>query len=79
MQHAVEPVAGFVASEHAAGAVRSMGAGSEPENENARLGIAKTRDRLAPILPIAIGPALDGGNVDTVIAQTRASFAHDNL
>jgi hypothetical protein len=79
VQHAVEPVARFIASEHTARTVRSMGAGGEAQNENARPGVAEARHRLAPIFPVEVGAALDGCDVRAVVAQTRAAAAGDNF
>lgn len=79
MEHPVKPIAGFVTRKHAARAIRPVGAGGEPQDEDARVRIPKARDGPAPIFPIEIGTALDGRNVGAMIPQTGAPFAGDDL
>src|SRR5262245_3977905 len=49
MQGTIEPVAAAVAGEHATGAVATVRRRRETDDEKARLGIAKTRQRFAPV------------------------------
>jgi hypothetical protein len=79
VQYAVEPVAGFVAGEHAAGAVRPVSAGGQPENQNARVRVSKAGDGFAPILPFPIGSALDRRYLGAMVAQTGTSLTGDYL
>ena len=79
VEDAVQDVAGAIAGEHAAGAVGSVGAGREAEDENGRGGIAKRRDGTAPILPVAVGAALELRDFRRMPAQAGAAGAGCDL
>ena len=79
VQGSVEKIAGAVAGEHAPCAIRSVGGGGESENEQLRVRVAESRDRLAPILPLAIGTAFFEGDLFPVFHQTRALAASDDF
>ncbi len=55
MQDGIHEVAGAVAGEGAAGAVGSVSARSEAEDEDAGVGIAEARNRLSPVLLVSVG------------------------
>jgi len=52
---------------------------SETDNENPRIGIAKSRDRPTPVIPIAEGGAFRPGDVLTVSNEPRTLAACNNL
>jgi hypothetical protein len=79
MQGAIEPVAGFIAGEHAAGAVGAVGSWGEAKNKEAGGGIAETRNGLPPVVPIAVGAALDAGYVGAMFPQARTEGAGDDF
>ncbi len=74
-----EEVAGAVAGEDAAGAVGSVGAGGEADDDEAGGGIAEGGDGAAPVGLVAVSAALDFGDVAAVIAEARALLAVDDL
>ena len=65
MQGAVEPLAGAIAGEDAAGAVGAVGAGREADDDEARGGIAEAGDGAGPVGVGGVGGAL----VATDVAQ----------
>src|SRR5579883_2296392 len=79
MQHRIKHVAGFVAREHAAGAVRTVGPGRQPQNQNATIWISKGRYRASPVFLRPIGAALHHGNIGAVLAQPRTEIALQNF
>lgn len=79
VEGAEQIVAGPVAGEHAAGAICTVRRGSQPKDEEARLGIAKGRNRLAPIIPIAISTALLPRYAGTIDSQPLAFLACDDF
>src|ERR1700728_4920414 len=79
MERFVEKIAGAVAGEHAASAVGAMGGGSEAENQQLRARVAEAGDRLAPVVPIAVGEALFGGDRFAILHQPRAFAAGDDF
>jgi len=77
-EHWVEEVSRPVASEGASSAIGTMRAGSEAQRQHSRIGIAKRRNRLAPVRPIAIGTALHSGDFGAVSPKPFAALArHD--
>lgn len=79
VESAVKEVARGVAGEHAPGAVCSMSAGGEPNDEKARGWVTKGRHRFAPVRPVEIGAAFVLGNAGTVLAKARAAATTHNL
>ncbi len=79
VQSAVQPFSGAVAGKHAAGAIRAVRRGGQPQDQHARLRVTKCRDRLAPIIAVAIGAALDGGDVGAMLAQSGTAPALHNF
>src|SRR5262245_13949454 len=75
MQHPVQNIAGTVAREHPARSIGSVSTRREPHYEYSRLWITKRGYRAAPILPIAIRPALGLRNLCAMDAQTGAAIA----
>jgi hypothetical protein len=56
-----------------------VSAGGEAEDEDTGLGIAKAGDGLAPVVPIEVGAALNGGDLGAVVAEARAAAAGDDF
>ena len=79
VEHAVKHIARTVAGEHAAGAVRAVGARSQAEDQDACLRIAKRGYRLSPINPVPVGSPFDLGDAGDVVTQTGASAAPHNF
>jgi len=79
MEGAVEELAGFVAREHAAGTIRSVGSGSQAEDQDTGLRIAEGRHGLAPIFVVEIGSALHLGDVAAMVAEAGAESAGDDF
>ena len=78
VEERVEEIAGTVAGEGAAGAVGSVSAGGEADEEDAGGGIAEGGNGLAPVLGVAVHAALVLGDSDRMGAQARAEFARDD-
>ena len=79
VERVVEEVSRAVAGEHAAGAVGSVGARREADDEQARRGVAERRDGLAPVVPAAVRAALYRGNPAAVGDQAGAALAGDDV
>ena len=79
VQGSVKEIAGAITGEHAAGAIRAVCGGRESQNQQLRLGINKTGNGFAPILPFAIGTALFTRNFFAVFDEARAFPARDNF
>src|SRR5208283_222811 len=78
VQHAVEDVAGTVASEHAAGAVGPMGSRREPQNQDPRARVAERRHGLSPVFPVEVSSALGSGDAGGIFSEPRTETAgHD--
>ena len=78
VEHRIKEIAGAVSGEGTTCAVGAVCAGSEAQSQDARVRIAKGRNRLAPILPIGIGAAAHLRNVGAVLPKPRASIAGDD-
>jgi len=78
MQDGVHEVAGAVASKGAAGAVGSVGTGSEAEDEDAGARVAKAGDRTRPVILILVGAAAGFPNAGAVFAEAGTEFAGDD-
>src|SRR5262249_13149006 len=79
VQHGIEEVAGAVTGKGAAGAVGSVGAGSEAEDQQASVRIAEAGNRPGPVIPLEIGAALFLPDLSAVGDEARAAGAGDNL
>ena len=71
-QRRVEKRARGVAGEHAAGAVAAVGAGREPQQQQAGGGVAEARHRAAPVALLAVAAPLLAGDPLAVLDQARA-------
>src|SRR5580704_6229435 len=67
-----------VACEDAAGAVRAVRGGGEPDEQKPRVGIAEAGDRPAPVHLVTIGTALLLRYAGAVGPQPRTQFAPDD-
>ena len=79
VQHGIHEVAAGIARERASGAVGAMRPGSKSHDEHARVGVAESRDGLAPIFPVAVCAALLARNLFAVRHQTRAKGAGNDF
>jgi hypothetical protein len=79
MQHWIHEVARGVSGEGAPGAIGAVGAGSESKHQDARIGIAETGNRLAPVLAVAVSAALLAGDLLAIHDQTRTARAGDDF
>jgi hypothetical protein len=57
-----------IAGEHAAGAIRTVRSRCEAQDQQARGGITKPRDRLRPVSVVSECSALDAANLGAVLA-----------
>jgi hypothetical protein len=78
MKDGIHEVAGAVAGEGAAGAIGSVGAGREAEDEDSGAGVAKAGDRPGPIDLVLIGTAFGFADAATVGAKAGAALAGDD-
>lgn len=74
-----EKAARAVAGKGPPGAVRSMRAWREAEQQHAGLFVAEGGNRLAPVIAVPVGAALGLGNLGAVAAQPWAACAGDDL
>jgi len=79
VQHRVHEVARSVSGERAAGAIGTVGAGSEPEHEDTGVGISEAGNGFAPVLAVAVSATLLAGDLLAIHDQTRATSAGDDL
>ena len=79
VQSLVEKVAGTIPSEHTARAVCAVSGRRQTDDQQARLGVPKGRDGTAPVVPVAVGPALHLGNAPTVVSKPWAALAGYDL
>ena len=70
VQNGVQHISRTVTGEHTAGAIRPVGAGREPDDQNTTVWISKGRNRTAPILPIQIGTSFNGGDLSAMFTQS---------
>ncbi len=78
MEDGIHEVAGAVAGEGAAGAVGSVSAGSEAEDEDASLRVAKAGDGAGPVGLVEVGPAPGFADVSAVVAKAWAALARND-
>src|SRR5277367_1248846 len=68
-----------ISGERTPSAIGAVRAGSEPEDENPRIGIAESGDGLSPVLAIAISAAFLASNPFAVFHQPRTAGASDDF
>src|SRR3989442_643184 len=78
VQRLVQPAAARVAREHAAGAVRAVRRGREPDDEQPRPRVAEPGHRLPPVGPVPELALLLAGDEAAVSAQPGAALAGDH-
>src|SRR6266571_579709 len=78
VQRLVQPAAARVAREHAAGAVRAVRRGREPDDEQPRPRVAEPGHRLPPVGPVPELALLLAGDAAAVSAQPGAALAGDH-
>ncbi len=78
VEDGVHEVAGAVAGEGAAGAVGSVGAWGEAEDEDAGVAVAEAGDGLGPVLLVAVGFAAVLADAAAVVAEPGAAGAGDD-
>ena len=78
MQDGVHEIAGAIAGKGSTGAVRSVGAGREAQDEDAGAWIAEAGNRARPVGLIKVGAAFGLADALTVFAKARTKFAGDD-
>ncbi len=78
MQRRVQEVAGAVAGEHAARAIRAVCGRRQADHQHARVLIAEAGHRLAPVLLIPVRAALDPRHLLAPRDEARAAAAGDD-
>ena len=78
VQDGVHEVAGAVAGEGTAGAVGSVGSGSEAEDEDAGARVAEAGHGAGPVGLVLVGTAFGLADAAAVCAKTGAAFAGDD-
>ncbi len=75
VQYRIEEVARAIAGERPSGAIGSVRARGQAQDEDASIGIAEGGHRLSPVIPLKISAAADAGYLLAVGAQPRAALA----
>ncbi len=75
MERGVQEIPRAISGEHPPGSVRAVGAGSQPQDQQLRVGVAEASQRLAPILVTAIRASLLDRDFFAVRHQPRARVA----
>jgi hypothetical protein len=78
VQDGIHEVAGAVAGEGAAGAVGSVGAGREAEDEDSGAGVAKAGDGTGPVGLVLVRAAFGFADAAAVGAKPGAALAGDD-
>jgi hypothetical protein len=78
VQDGVHEVAGAVAGEGTACAVRSVGTRGEPQNQDAGAWVAKAGNGASPVGLVHVGATLGLADTLTIFAQTRTEVAGDD-
>jgi hypothetical protein len=78
VEHRVHEVSGTVAGEGTAGAVGTVGAGSESKNQDTGTWISKAGDGASPVGLVLVGAAAGLADPTAVVAQPRATLAGDD-
>ena len=79
VEDGVHEVAGAVAGEGAAGAIGTVGSGSEAEEENAGAGVAEAGNGPRPVGLVDVGAAAGFADGGTVGAEARTALAEDDV
>jgi hypothetical protein len=74
----VHEVSGAIAGEGSAGAVGTVGAGSESNDQDACAWISEAGDRTCPVGLVLVGTAAGFADSTAIIAEPRALFAGDD-
>ena len=78
MQDGIHEISGSVAGERSAGAVGSVSAGGEAEDEDPRAGVAKAGYRPGPVGLVEVGATFGLAYAAAVVAETGAKLAGDD-
>ena len=78
-QRPVEPLAGAVAREHAAGPVGPVGGGGEADDDDLRRRVTEPGHAATPVLLVGVGGPLGGGHLLAPLDQPRAPAARRHL
>jgi len=78
VEDGIHEVAGAVAGERAAGAVGSVGSGSEADDEDSGTGVAEAGDGASPVGLVLVGAAFGFADTLAVGAEAGAAFAGDD-
>src|SRR5256712_12005327 len=79
VQSAIHPCPAPISGKRATRPVASVGCRSQADNENPRIGIAKSRNRAPPVIPVAEGRAFRPGDLLAVSNEPRTLAACNNL
>src|SRR5262249_856148 len=79
VEHPIKKMSGAVAGEGTAGTVGTVGPRREPQNQQACLRVAPSRNRLSPVVPIEVGTALFLADLATVRDQPRTARASNDF
>ena len=75
----VQKISRAIARKHSSRAIGPMRCGRKPQNQKLRARIAKSRNRLAPVIPCQKRPALVPRDLFAIPYQPRAGAAADNF
>ena len=78
MEDGVHEIPGSIACKWTPGSIRSVGSGSEAENQHSSIEIPEPGHRLGPVLPIHVGASLDPAHLLPISNQPRAEGASDD-
>ena len=79
VQRGKQKIAGAIAGKHAAGAIRTVRARRQAQNEELGVRIAKSRYGFAPVFPLTKGAALFSRHFFAVHNQPRTSSTGNNF
>lgn len=75
VQCGIQKIAGGIAGEDTPGAIRAVRPRRKSDDDDARVRIAKTRDRSTPVRPLAVRAALLARDAFAVADEARAAVA----
>jgi hypothetical protein len=78
VEHGVHEVAGAISGEGTAGAVGTVGAGSESNDQDACAWISEAGNRTCPVGLVLVGTTTGFADSTAIIAEPRALFAGDD-